>query len=501
VHALVIDDSKPVRSILRRMLRDLGFEVALASDGREALQHLDTHAPPDVVMVNWQMPNLDGIGFLQAFRAQEPFRDIPVIMVSVEDNPLRIAQAKSAGADAYVVKPLTQEVLSRTLRRVRVTADRVRSARSPRPANVPGSRRIRVLVVDDSVTIRRTLTRVLNEDPEIDVVGAAADGRVALDCLPQLTPDVVLLDIEMPNMNGFETLQGLRKERPHLPVIMFSALTERGAAATLDALMLGANDYVPKPANVSSFEVARQCIRDEVIPRIKQFARIAEGRGARPAADSFELARPRSAGRAARIEVLVIGVSTGGPAALARLLPTFVRDCPVPIVIVQHMPRMFTRHLAERLAAGGHLPVREGCDGQVLRGGEVWIAPGGYHTVLSRSGTQLQMRLHADPPENSCRPAADVLFRSAAAVCGAGTLAIVLTGMGKDGMRGCEKIVQAGGHVLAQDEATSVVWGMPGQVAQAGLADEVLPLDRLGGAILRRLGRRPGQSPAKTPAE
>ncbi len=219
--------------------------------------------------------------------------------------------------------------------------------------------------------IRRTLTHVLNEDPEIDVVGAAADGRMALDCLPQLTPDVVLLDIDMPNMNGFETLQVLRKERPHLPVIMFSSLTERGAAATLDALMLGANDYVPKPANVNSFEVAQQCIRDEVIPRIKQFARIAEGRAARPVADSFELPHPRRAGRAARVEVLVIGVSTGGPAALARLLPTFVRDCPVPIVIVQHMPPMFTRHLAERLAAAGHLCVREGRDGQVLRGGEV----------------------------------------------------------------------------------------------------------------------------------
>ena len=144
------------------------------------------------------------------------------------------------------------------------------------------------------------------------------------------------------------------------------------------------------------------------------------------------------------------------------------------------MPPMFTRHLAERLAAAGHLCVREGRDGQVLRGGEVWIAPGGYHTVLSRNGTQLQMRLNEDPPENSCRPAADVLFRSAAAVCGARTLAVVLTGMGRDGMRGCEKIVQAGGQVLAQDKATSVVWGMPGQVAQAGLADEVLPLDRLG---------------------
>ena len=257
MHALVIDDSKPVATVFSSepVLRNLGFEVTLASDGREALRHLDTHAPPDVVMVNWQMPNLDGIGFLQAFRGPEQFRGIPVIMVSVEDNPLRIAQAKSAGADAYVVKPLTPEVLLQTLRRVGVSADRVRSAGSPRRRACQGPARSASWWLTTRSLIRRVLTHVLNEDPEIDVVGAAADGRVALDCLPQLTPEVVLLDIDMPNMNGFETLQVLRKERPHLPVIMFSSLTERGAAATLDALMLGHNDYVPKPANVNSFEV------------------------------------------------------------------------------------------------------------------------------------------------------------------------------------------------------------------------------------------------------
>jgi two-component system chemotaxis response regulator CheB len=347
-------------------------------------------------------------------------------------------------------------------------------------------------VVDDSVTIRRTLTRVLNEDPEITVVGAAADGRIALDSLPQLTPDIVLLDIEMPRMNGFETLKVLRQERPQLPVIMFSSLTERGAAATLDALLLGANDYVPKPTHVNSFDAVKQCLCDEVIPRIKQLASAAELRATRSVAARGDLPRTPRGRRAAPVEVLVIGTSTGGPAALTRLLPMFVPECSVPVVIVQHMPPVFTRHLAERLATAYRLPVREGSDGQPLRAGDVCIAPGGYHATLVRGGSaQLQLQLNADPPENSCRPAADVLFRSAAAVCGAGTLAVVLTGMGQDGLRGCERIVQAGGQVLAQDEATSVVWGMPGQVAQAGLADEILPLDRLSAAILRRVGRRP----------
>jgi two-component system chemotaxis response regulator CheB len=500
VHALVIDDSKPVRSILRGMLRELGYEVTLARDGRDALEQLETRERPDVVTVNWQMPNLDGIGFLQAFRRLPQFGGVPVIMVSSEDRPLRIAEAKAAGADAYLVKPLTRDTLTETLRRVGVPISAPCKCPEESPARVSpgGLDKLRVLVVDDSVVIRRTLTKVLNEDPEIEVVGAAADGRIALDCLTQLTPDVVLLDIEMPNMNGFETLQALRKDRPSLPVIMFSSLTERGAAATLDALMLGANDYVPKPAQVNSFAVAQQCIRDEVIPKIKQFARTAGGRAARPVPLARDATTPRTSAREVKVEIVVIGVSTGGPAALALLLPSFVRECRVPIVIVQHMPPLFTRHLAERLADHGRLPVREGFDGQLLCGGEVTIAPGGFHAVLVRNGAQLQLQLNEEPPENSCRPAADVLFRSAAAVCGAGTLAVVLTGMGKDGLRGCEKIVLAGGRVLVQDEPTSVVWGMPGQVAQAGLAHEILPLQRIGEAIRRRVERPPHRSGSKT---
>ena len=221
---------------------------------------------------------------------------------------------------------------------VSIAAPCKRPEESPARVSPSGLGKVRVLVVDDSVVIRRTLTKVLNEDPEIEVVGAAADGRIALDCLTQLTPDVVLLDIEMPNMNGFETLQALRKDRPSLPVIMFSSLTERGAAATLDALMLGANDYVPKPAQVNSFEVAQQCIREEVIPKIKQFARAVPSRCTPAVTLARDATSPRTTAREAKVEVVVIGVSTGGPAALALLLPTFVRECPVPIVIVQHMP-------------------------------------------------------------------------------------------------------------------------------------------------------------------
>ena len=283
MHALVIDDSKPVRSILRGMLSELGFEVALATDGADALQQLETLPRLDLVTVNWQMPHMDGIEFLRAFRSHRTCRGVPVIMVSSEDQPARIAQARAAGADAYLVKPLTAAILADTIRPL---LSRSQDTRTPAAAHVEPtavrstkSPKIRVLIVDDSVTIRRTLTKVLEADPELTVSGAAADGRIALSYLSQAVPDVVLLDIEMPNLNGFETLRELRKDYPHLPVIMFSSLTERGAAATLDALMLGANDYVPKPTQVNSFEIAEQCIRDEVIPKIKQFGRPTPAKG------------------------------------------------------------------------------------------------------------------------------------------------------------------------------------------------------------------------------
>ena len=498
MRVLVIDDSKPVRSILRVMLSELGFEVALATDGADAMRQLESLPRPDLVTVNWQMPHMDGIEFLRAFRSHRTCRGVPVIMVSSEEQPARIAQARAAGADAYLVKPLTAAVLAETIRpllaRTHNTLPVEPTTATPLTARPVKTPKLRVLIVDDSVTIRRTLTKVLDADPELIVCGAAADGRIALNCLAQTVPDVVLLDIEMPNLNGFETLRELRKDYPHLPVIMFSSLTERGAAATLDALMLGANDYVPKPSQVNSFEVAEQCIRDEVIPKIKQFGRPITAKGLSGTGEPQTLPAPRATTREAKIEIVVIGVSTGGPAALARLLPRFVSTCPVPIVIVQHMPPIFTRYLAERLAADGRIVVREGAAGHGLRPGEVTIVPGGVHGVLSRVGGQLQLQINTDPPENSCRPAADVLFRSAAATCGAGTLAVVLTGMGKDGVRGCEQIVAAGGRVLVQDESSSVVWGMPGQVAQAGLAHGVFPLDRLSDEIRRVVGRPAGSS-------
>lgn len=345
---------------------------------------------------------------------------------------------------------------------------------------------VRVLVVDDSVVVRRLVTTALQADPELEVVGSAADGRIALAKIEQLGPDVVTLDVEMPIMDGLEALRGIRARWPALPVIMFSTLTERGAAATLDALALGASDYVTKPSGAGDPGRALDAVRTELIPKIKALcARFVSG-GGRPAAGSTirpSVRRPP----ASRVDVVAIGVSTGGPNALAQLLPALPRALPVPIVIVQHMPPMFTRILAERLDATSALRVVEAADGDVLEPGGVWIAPGGRHMLVERVGDRCEIRTNLDPPEHSCRPAVDPLFRSVARCYGPHVLAVVLTGMGNDGSEGAEAVRAAGGQVVVQDEGSSVVWGMPGFVARAGHADAIVPLEQMHGEILARL--------------
>lgn len=348
--------------------------------------------------------------------------------------------------------------------------------------------KIRVLIVDDSVVFRRVLTDCLAGDPGIEVVGTAADGKIALNKIELLQPDLVTLDIEMPVLDGLQTVKALRKVHPRLPVIMFSSLTERGATDTLDALAFGANDYVTKPVSASGMGDAMQRVRDELIPKIKSLCRrtvAAEKPAPLVTRKPFE-PKPSSPGN---IDVVAIGVSTGGPNALAALIPQLSKNFPVPIVIVQHMPPMFTRLLAERLGTLSGFPTREGEPGALLRPGEIWIAPGGLHMEMERKPAGVHLKTHDGPFENSCRPAVDVLFRSVVKVFGGRTLGVILTGMGQDGLRGCQSIREAGGQVLAQDEASSVVWGMPGAVAAAGLAEKVLPLSELAGEINRRVQR------------
>jgi two-component system chemotaxis response regulator CheB len=486
VRALVVDDSKPSRSIVARVLRDLRFECVEAANGAEALELLASGGRPDLVTINWHMPVMDGIELIKRLRGSRAHRDLRLLMISTESDRGRIEQALAAGADDFVSKPFTAEALVRKLVGLGICT----AAEVARPGTGP----IRVLLVDDSATIRSLLSTTLGADADLRVVGAAVNGRMGVDMVAADPPDIVLLDVEMPVMDGLTALREIRRIQPKLPVLMFSSLTERGAKATLDALLAGANDYAAKPAGLDAGEVAAT-IRTEVIAKIKALVPRGGARDVpRPlASGSTPAAGPRVvAPRRGPIRGVVIAVSTGGPTALAEVLPGFARDVRVPVLIVQHMPPFFTAQLAERLGklTGAH--VREAEDGSPLRPGEILLAPGGRHLAVAGDANAPRARLTDEPPENSCRPAADVLFRTAAKVWGAGTLGVVLTGMGRDGLVGSKAIVEAGGEVIAQDEFTSVVWGMPGEVVRAGLADAVLPLGQIGVDVAMRLKRRGG---------
>jgi two-component system chemotaxis response regulator CheB len=371
---------------------------------------------------------------------------------------------------------------------------------------MPIDRRTRILVVDDSAVVRSLLRSVVSTDRKLEVAGTAVDGVSALESIESTRPDLVLLDVEMPVMDGLVTLKQLRARGYKMPIIMCSSLTHRGAQVTIEALANGASDYVAKPRGQSSREAAIRTLAQDLIPKIHALTSRAPAHSQAAAAGGAArisalaalapLAKPQTVQFAPPVApaVVVVGVSTGGPAALDVLLPALPASFPLPVLIVQHMPELFTGLLAERLNGRCKLRVCEAAEGAPVSAGTVHIARGNWHLeVMPAAGSSARPALHLSqgPLENYCRPAADVLFRSAVRFYGGAVLALVLTGMGADGLNGARMIRERGGSVVAQDQASSIVWGMPGAVAQAGLAQKILPLDAIAPEILRMLSRPP----------
>ncbi|MEJ8473013.1 protein-glutamate methylesterase/protein-glutamine glutaminase [Roseibium algae] len=386
----------------------------------------------------------------------------------------------------------------------------------------PGTDPIRVMVVDDAVVIRGLLTRWLDSDPGLTVVGSHRNGKLAVDDVEKSNPDVVVLDIEMPEMDGMTALPLMLAKKRDLIVIMASTLTRRNAEISFKALSLGASDYVPKPESTSEITTSVD-FRRELVDKVKALGTRARrirgpvrtmraetnaGRTASQApAGRLDSARDsfrRTAGAAApavakssftirpyaavRPRILAIGSSTGGPQALQHVMKdigTAIND--VPVVITQHMPPTFTAILAEHIGKAAMRPAKEGEDGDILQPGHIYVAPGGKHMILEKDGGAVKVRLTNGEPVNFCKPAVDPLFDSVAKIYGSATLGLILTGMGHDGAQGVKTISAGGGSIITQDEATSVVWGMPGAAANTGQCSDVLPLQEIGPKVARVL--------------
>ena len=356
---------------------------------------------------------------------------------------------------------------------------------------------IRVMIVEDSAVIRGLFTRVLEASNDIRVVASVGDGALALKAIERTDVDIVLLDIEMPNMDGLTALPKLLKAKPDVVVIMASSLTARNADISLRALRMGATDYVTKPSSREAMREADDFKRD-LVEKVRALGRRHADAGhaprVRPALADARFAPPLPKGEPViqlrpgskvKPEVLAIGSSTGGPQALAECLRTITKSINLPILITQHMPPTFTSILATHIGQLTGWPSAEAKDGDVIQGGHVYVAPGGHHMLVEAEGTRKVIRLSDAPPEHFCRPSVDPMLRSIAKAYGSSVLVLILTGMGQDGRAGGEEIVKQGGTIIAQDKATSVVWGMPGAVATSGLCSAVLALKDLGPHIAK----------------
>lgn len=338
--------------------------------------------------------------------------------------------------------------------------------------------KIRVLVVDDSAVVRAIWSSLLGKEADVEIVATAGNGKIALEELKKGPVQIVLLDLEMPEMDGLTTIPHIVRDHPGVKIIIASNLTTRGSKIAVDALTLGASDYITKPSALEGSK-GFDNVLEELLRKIRGLA------GAHAAVAAPTPIKLNSTSQKFPIPtVVLIGTSTGGPIALNIVLPAIPKEMDLPILVVQHMPPYFTTILADSLGKATGRPCSEAKDGESLQKGHIYIAPGDFHLVLEMANGPI-LRINQKEPENFCRPAVDPLFRSAAEVLKDKAFGVVLTGLGEDGMLGSGHIVENGGRVIVQDEATSVVWGMPGSVARAGHASEVLPLEKIAPAIAR----------------
>jgi two-component system chemotaxis response regulator CheB len=364
---------------------------------------------------------------------------------------------------------------------------------------MPINTKLKILVVDDTVVYRKIVSDVLASLPNVEVVGTAHNGKAALFKLKTLQPDLLTLDIEMPEMNGLEVLHELKKTAPRVGAIMLSTLTQEGGSMTMRALELGAFDFIPKPQSGTMAE-NKEAVKDALNPILKAFARSLEIKsalarhGTAPPPKDYIQTRPTAIkptirNRTGPSSIVGIGISTGGPNALARMLPRIPADVGVPIIIVQHMPPMFTQSLARSLDAKCAIEVREAQDGELLKANVAYIAPGGKQMkiVAAADGKERVLKITDDPPENSCKPSVDYLFRSIADHYIGRATGVIMTGMGSDGTAGLELMKKNGASIIAQDESSCVVYGMPKEPIEKGIVDRVAPLDRIAEEILKTI--------------
>ena len=535
MRALVIDDSRPIRGIIAKIMRGLNFETHEAENGSAGWDILSQQGPFDIVTVNWEMPEMDGLQFVTKVRKQSRYRDLPLLMISSISDPNEVERALEKGANEYIVKPCTAKTLTGKLKQLgllteegvaigtearpsqkfatkkaadqRSSSSETQSGRLDNPSNekrpaatmnrlskgqdsTEGPLEIKILVVDDSSIVRNVIKSTLEAVGGFKVSGNATDGIEALQYLRSQQFDVVLLDIEMPRMDGLELLRRMRQESLNVPVVMFSSRTDRGAKATPDALLLGAKDFVFKPGGprMTDLRAGEAVIREQLAPRLNW---LCERSRLRKRANTKDGQASTFNQLKRRIDLVVIAASTGGPAALAKLFADakLCESLNKPILVVQHMPSLFTKYLAERLSSETGLDIAEASEGEVLKPGMIRIAQGGNHLVVKLHKKQYVTSIDRSPAVNSCRPSADVLFGSAAEAVAGGVLGVVLTGMGHDGRDGCRAIREKGGTVIAQDETTSVVWGMPGSVVASQLADHIEPIEVIGKKISSFLRR------------